>query len=1829
MKTKLKFLWVLLTLLVGGVNGAWADEVYTVTYDGTTVNTSTGTATFTTSTTYQATEHVQLYVGSGWGISSNKITGTALPTNGNGTYDNQNNYLLPTSGSYLKITPSQNGSITVNGNKNSGSNKYLHIQTSNTNFVSGAAVTLNETACEWKNERNGYNVTTTGAVVATFSVQSGTTYYIFFNQFNGWSFTGFTFTKQKIDVAASDFGFLYTSRNTHSGETFSGNPLVNLHNLPVTYSSSNESAATVNSSTGEVTIQNVSSGIQTTTIKASFAGNDDYNAKDVTYTLNVGPALVYRDIAISNLRYRPGVNGISGNQLNRSVGGFDLTFGNNEGIKCNNTNNFYFRTNSSGAKGSMTIALDGNNNNGSNYIKKIVFTAWGTPSLSVNSVARTSGTLTQTGASEWTWTQYYDNVRDVTFTSQGENDESILISNIKVYTNSLPTFTKDTPVPGFNRSSDSKAVGETVNISDLDISTTPGSFLFNYDFNAGGTGLSHTPFTNNTTWPGTISGTASAGTATIAASFDGTSNPFFNTVASTTVYTLTVGTAPSGEKHTMSWDFTGGANTIDKKILSAASTNVNWTWDTNKWKLTNAISSNFVTQGGFELELAYGLKINSKNSSSTDIENDGFRINKEQSIIIPTLKLGDIVTVTYSLPNSDRYITPSNLTEYSASEDASSHIWTGTGTVTANGDVTLTTSDALIFKTITIQTENKPRPTLSFANGSNVNIEIPVGETETTYTNALTTEPSGATVTYSVLVNNATLNEDGTVASSAGGAVVSGSTVSGIKVGTTVIRATVTGAANYCDYYCDYIITATQASGIASWSYTADAKEIDGEDRPYQGIVTFTKSGTIDSGTTINDIPGLIVDITANTNVANIGYYDTNRYYGLAYDAKGGISFTPSVNGFLSLQGNFYGDVSLGSITIHTGDGGAYYKNLTEISTPLIAGTTYTLTTSSNYNFNLAAFRFRPAFLTPNETAEQTTTFEAYSSTTEFPKLVHSSDAGVRFSGNRSVVNLQSNGGVTLVGGGTAIVRGKVISGENSLTAYYTLNANVLSLTGTNPTNGSTITSLDNSVFQFLFDQNIALLDGTKFVVLKDATDITSNCTIALNTNSSETDYQKRLNVSGFGTLESGSTYTIRLLAGAVSKSGEASIKNAEVIGTFIVESTEPPLTWIYPSTTSAVRVGTSIVLQTSAKIDEHYPTAGIIGSLIYEGGGSESDYPMEMKAVKDGDKIVFKPTKPLIPNKLYTLTVGANQVKLDGNSNMITKDKVFLFTTGTATGTAPTVVSNNSPWSHSAGTIELTFNTSIELEPYSKIYVTPINGNEPTASGTSAKLNNSGSLVDQSLSVVEGNKLQFSFSLDDLKYDLWYELILPNNTVTGPGGQPNNQDYVFRFKMDPKGSGLVATAFTGYPYTWNFTNFGTRTSTLTDFASVKSSSSTSRWQETDGHYGNYVSNNTNSGGTFFPQGEVASYKKEGTDIEIAEMRGLRWSLVKYYGSGNNRMQIPTSGNSLNMVGGTHYLTIPNVPAGKLYIKARNSYKFDINTPGVTFIQGGQTDNTKGATGGNDQIFIVNVPTAGDVSFCLQDVNFKMIAVATEEKAISSVGYATNARDYPVDYTLNETLLGTGVTAYKITGVNGGSVVASTVTKVPATTATDQFNGVMLHGSEGSWPLFTLDVNSTTETLTDNKLIGVVSGVTTGELDQKTGNNYNYVLSNGGYTVKYETGQTTGKVVGEASGVGFYLLLKDGTILANNSTYSKESPNDYTAYLQLGEQYVMHTEVGVSSARQFFSIDFGDETTDIKVIGSESSTKTSDGAYYSLQGVRLDNPGKGIYIRNGKMVVVK
>lgn len=129
----------------------------------------------------------------------------------------------------------------------------------------------------------------------------------------------------------------------------------------------------------------------------------------------------------------------------------------------------------------------------------------------------------------------------------------------------------------------------------------------------------------------------------------------------------------------------------------------------------------------------------------------------------------------------------------------------------------------------------------------------------------------------------------------------------------------------------------------------------------------------------------------------------------------------------------------------------------------------------------------------------------------------------------------------------------------------------------------------------------------------------------------------------------------------------------------------------------------------------------------------------------------------------------------------------------------------------------------------------------------------------------------------------------------------------------------------------------------------------------------------------------------------------------------------------------------------------------------------------------------------------------------------------------------------------------------------------------------------------------------------------------------------------TGILVKAAKGdYNFAVTSEEGTPLENNNLVAAttDKPSDgakYFALTKIGEKVGFalvangvvipagkaYLEVTKSTGAKFFGLD-GEATG----INSVKTTK-ADGAYYTLEGVKTTKPVKGLYIHNGKKIVVK
>ena len=209
------------------------------------------------------------------------------------------------------------------------------------------------------------------------------------------------------------------------------------------------------------------------------------------------------------------------------------------------------------------------------------------------------------------------------------------------------------------------------------------------------------------------------------------------------------------------------------------------------------------------------------------------------------------------------------------------------------------------------------------------------------------------------------------------------------------------------------------------------------------------------------------------------------------------------------------------------------------------------------------------------------------------------------------------------------------------------------------------------------------------------------------------------------------------------------------------------------------------------------------------------------------------------------------------------------------------------------------------------------------------------------------------------------------------------------------------------------------------------------------------------------------------------------------------------------------------------------------------------------------------------------NAEWKISADAYITKTVSGTNkYATLGCSVPL-----EIVEATNVTAYPLTA----NASNGTITKGTAITTIPADEGALLENDTKSDQTIRAKVLASADASAANDLVAFTGG--TDKLTQPGDGKTYYILGL------------------QDSHVGFYKV---------NTTYGN-SMGANTAYLSV---------VGGASSRSAFFFD--DETTGIEAIDSNSET-VKEGAreYYNLNGQRVMNPSKGLYIVNGKKVIMK
>lgn len=756
--------------------------------------------------------------------------------------------------------------------------------------------------------------------------------------------------------------------------------------------------------------------------------------------------------------------------------------------------------------------------------------------------------------------------------------------------------------------------------------------------------------------------------------------------------------------------------------------------------------------------------------------------------------------------------------------------------------------------------------------------------------------------------------------------------------------------------------------------------------------------------------------------------------------------------------------------------------------------------------------------------------------------------------------------------------------------------------------NPYTVSTLDNNRVAFAFGEEIEKTADFK-VIVSDGTTVNTytkdECVIS-------PDY-RALYVPV--KLEAGKYYSIKITAGSLKDATAGStLKNSQIVLHLISSLEGISLSMTTPYNQDEAPLTTRIILSATDSNENNKTNIKHNVEATLEGksaDGNQTHNIGTVTGIANGNKLVFTPKEgqQLRPNYTYTLKLNEKAELKDVVGTL--DDDTFVFTTAKVIGNAP-IVDYTSPAAGStipgedvqpaaSKQIKIKFNEDIQLLDGALIFCRPMGGSESYKSIEyySAKGDNP--------IHAEGNKLWFEYSGQNLFYGMRYEVTIPTYAIVGNGGQPMEKNFKFYFETPKSAEASDSRARTDV-YTWDFTNILDDT-----FAKIKESvgNKNTYWGERDTKNGDHEYGSSNAKQSSFAQGQ--EIKAGASNTPLRELRGLLFNLVK---NNTDRFQIvcknklETQGNTyLDLKGGTHYVTIQSVPANAMvYIEHNGNEMFNLNTLGV--------DSLKTITNSNSNYVSVYRlgDMAKDLTFCVQNCKLYRIAVVKDNKTIGSaennyIKYATYSQSYPVDYSLNERLNGTAVTAYSVSADYQSNATFVNFTELPNNQSAAG-EGVILKtsGKLGeSHPIFTTDVNTNPERLTSNALVGTGDKATEFATAKEEGYQ-NYILTTRYFHLDKDENQTGEVIVGNQQ--CFYKWVK-GNAKSN------------FAYLQL------KNPSNANAAKTVIYLDWFGDTTGIHGMTAPSQV-TSGKTYYTLDGRKVTSPTqKGIYIINGKKIIIK
>lgn len=358
--------------------------------------------------------------------------------------------------------------------------------------------------------------------------------------------------------------------------------------------------------------------------------------------------------------------------------------------------------------------------------------------------------------------------------------------------------------------------------------------------------------------------------------------------------------------------------------------------------------------------------------------------------------------------------------------------------------------------------------------------------------------------------------------------------------------------------------------------------------------------------------------------------------------------------------------------------------------------------------------------------------------------------------------------------------------------------------------------------------------------------------------------------------------------------------------------------------------------------------------------------------------------------------------------------------------------------------------------------------------------------------------------------------------------------------------------------------------------------SNTDAWSDNDAEGKKYLYNTVK----WTKNTDYALEGSDGTDISVANgllfgragndisSEGVRY----YYEIGGVESYALYANNS------SFYIKVPNVAIGQQVIVTMSANGADADGKARTISATNATPASITYSEANNAKKVLVFTASADGTLTISNAGggyyiYSIIVCSTATVSVGATGWSTFSSDKALDFTNAE------VEAYMITGFEGTTLTTSKVTgTVPAST------GLLVKGTASTSYTVPVVESSTTD-VTANKMVACVSATT---VNAGTGTDVNYVLMNNNGKAEF---QWIGSISANIGANKAYLTLANGPKPTSNN-----APG--------------------------LTIDIDNNTTGIANTNL-TNRKNENGQYYNLNGQRVAQPTKGLYIVNGKKVIMK